>query len=159
MEKFIKRGKVYKVSSPNSDQVYIGSTERGLSARFSKHKNAFNSYEKNPENNKYYSVFDVIRCGDAQISLIETFAKISKSDLSKKEGEAIMNHDNCCNKNIAGRNRTMHEYYLENKNALLEKMKIYVSNNKEKISEYTKEYCRAWRLKKKEEKMKLINKD
>lgn len=145
--KIVKSGKLYKVTSPHTEKVYIGSTGKGLGFRFSRHKGMYSSFQNNKA--KHYSVYEVLKYGDADIYLIEKFKNITKEELKQKEGEAIMNEENCVNKNVAGRHRTMQQYYLENKEELLAKMKLYVEKNKEAVFAKRKE----WR-----EKQKLIKK-
>ena len=118
-----QNGKIYKLWSPNGDEIYIGSTIQKLCDRRAKHKNSMNCSSK-----ILFEKYD-----DVRIELIEYFPCNNKEELNKKEGEYIRNND-CVNRCIAG--RTDKEYYEDNK----EQTKEYRDNNKEHKKEYDKEY-------------------
>ena len=123
-------GKIYKITSPNCDEVYIGSTTRPLNDRFSRHK-----YDCNIKNCSSKIVID---CCDAVIELIEDFPCKSRKELERREGEVIRSTENCCNKTIAG--RTQQEYYIDHSTELLEKARqYYIDNSTEKL-QYQKQY-------------------
>ena len=129
-------GKIYKIWSPSQDLQYIGSTTQELSQRLGGHKRNFKSFN-NPDSkfNNYCASYEVLKCEDYRIDLLENYSCINKLELNKKEGEYIKNNV-CVNKVIPG--RTMKEHYHDNKGELLEKQKQYRKNNKEKISEKRK---------------------
>ena len=56
-------GRIYKITSPNTDKVYIGATKNPLSRRFTEHK-----AKRNNCSSKI-----IIEAGDAKIELIEEF--------------------------------------------------------------------------------------
>ena len=62
-------GKIYKITSSKTDNVYIGSTIQTLNDRFLKHKSNYKLYQ----NNKYANVSsnEILKHGDAKIELIE----------------------------------------------------------------------------------------
>jgi len=94
-----QNGKIYSIRSHSRpDLVYVGSTCRRLSERFSKHKIASNTASSK----------QIIELGDAYIELIENYACGSKEELNRREGELIRSMD-CVNKRIEGRTPT--EYY------------------------------------------------
>ena len=53
--------KIYKITSPQTDKVYIGSTKQTLNTRFSAHKCRLDCSSKS-----------IIAFGDAEIELVET---------------------------------------------------------------------------------------
>jgi len=58
--------KIYKITSPQTDKVYIGSTKQTLKYRFSHHKSGAK------HKGKYYSSFDLIQnYSDCEIELIQ----------------------------------------------------------------------------------------
>ena len=152
-----KNAKIYKLWSPEGDDLYIGSTTQPLYARLSEHK-------KKRETCTSKILFE--KYDDVRIELIESFPCENKDELNKREGEYIRNNI-CVNKVIAG--RTKEEYYEDNKEKLKEYMKEYdkeyYKNNKEKIKEYQennkqkiKEYMKEYR-EKNDEKIKEYKKE
>jgi hypothetical protein len=121
-------GKIYTIRSPHTNMFYIGSTCDLLCKRFWNHKSK----------RKYTSTI-IIDYGDAYIELLENFKCENKNELNKREGELIRLHKNdIVNHQIAGRTKT--EYYNDNKNIILEKIKQYQNDNKNKIKERKKQY-------------------
>ena len=138
-----QKGKIYKLWSPQGDEIYIGSTINPLSKRLGQHKN------KRDCNSKY--LFE--NYNDVKIELIEEFPCDNKIQLNKKEGEHIRNNT-CLNKDIPCRTKKEYrqdnkeyikeqkkEYYQNNKEYYKEQKKEYYENNKEHILEKRKEYC------------------
>ena len=105
-----QNGKIYKIWSPSQDLQYIGSTVQELSQRLGGHKKNFKLFN-NPDSkyNKYCASYEVLKCEDYRIDLLENYSCINKLELNKKEGEYIKNNV-CVNKVIPG--RTMKEHYL-----------------------------------------------
>jgi hypothetical protein len=141
-----KNGKIYKVWSPQGNEIYIGSTIQPLYARLSAHKTKGNCNSK-----ILFEKYD-----DVRIELIECVPCDNKEELTRKEGEYIRNLD-CVNRKIAGRTQKesnkewcennkekikeyKKEYYKEYYEKIKEQKKEYRENNKEKINEYHKEY-------------------
>ena len=123
-----KNGKIYKLWSPEGDDIYIGSTTQDLSRRKAKHKSQTDECKSRVLFHKYT---------DVRIELLEECPCDNKEQLAKKEGEYIRNN-NCVNKSIPG--RTNKEYYENNKEHVSQQHKEYRENNKEKIKEQHKEY-------------------
>ena len=117
-----KNGKIYKLWSPEGDDIYIGSTTISLSRRKAKHKS---------QNNTSKILFE--KYTDVRIELLEECPCDNKEQLLKKEGEYIRNN-NCVNKFIP--NRTPKEYRENNKEKIKERNKEYRENNKEHIKEH-----------------------
>jgi hypothetical protein len=64
-------GKIYKLVSPNSEKIYIGSTcKKYLCQRMADHNSRFRKWNLN-NNEKYYSSFEIMKCGEVQIILLE----------------------------------------------------------------------------------------
>jgi hypothetical protein len=137
-----KNGKIYKMWSPQGDEIYIGSTTQPLYARLHQHK------IKSVCSSKI--LFE--KYNDVRIELIELYSCDNKEQLTKKEGEYIRKLD-CVNRFIPGRTNKEwrennkekikeknKEYYEDNKEHYKEYSKEYYENNKEKIKEYSKEY-------------------
>ena len=115
-----KNGKIYKLWSPEGDEIYIGSTTQSLALRKSKHKINRDTSSK--------MLFE--KYTDVRIELLEEYPCDNKEQLNKKEGEYIRNN-NCVNRRIAGRtnNEYNKEYYEDNKEKILNRHKEYKSSS------------------------------
>lgn len=117
-----QNAKIYKLWSPEGDDIYIGSTTTLLSARKAKHKFGDRSVSK--------ILFE--KYTDVRIELLECCPCDNKEELLKKEGEYIRNNK-CVNKQFPL--RTAKEHYQDNKEYKLNYQKEYREKNKEKIKE------------------------
>ena len=114
-----KNGKIYKLWSPQGDEIYIGSTTQPLYKRLNQHKNGRDC------NSKYlFENYNVVK-----IELIEEYPCNNKMELDRKEGEHVRENE-CLNKNVPG--RTAKEWYQDNN---------YYENNKEKLNKKFKCQC------------------
>jgi hypothetical protein len=124
-------GKIYKLWSPEGDDIYIGSTTRSLCRRKAGHKFEYNC-GKNVSSKilfeKYY---------DVRIELVEEFPCENKMELNKREGYYIRTLE-CVNKQIP--DRTQKEWIEDNKEKIKEQKKQYNEANKEKFKEINKKY-------------------
>ena len=141
--------RIYKIQSSLTDKIYIGSTCQALSQRMAGHKRDYKKYLK--DNRKVnVSSFEIIKLGDAFITLIEKCNYNNKQQLLKREGELIKENINICvNKLIAGRTRIewrddnkqeLIKYRHDNKEHIAKRDKKYRQDNKEYIAEHTKQY-------------------
>jgi len=128
-------GKVYKITSPNTDQVYIGSTVTTLSVRFANHVSS------SKKSDIHTTSRIVITAGNASIELIENFPCESKTELERREGEVQKITANCCNKNIAGQTRA--EYRADHKEEKAEINKKYKIAHADEIAENKKKHYAA----------------
>jgi len=146
-------GKIYKITSPNCEDVYVGSTIQCLNQRFSGHKSKRNCSSKK-----------IIESGQSVIELIEEFICETRTELLRREGEIQKSTLNCCNNNIAGRTNqewrednadiikanykanantisiTNAEYYKANADTILQQRIEYKKLNADKIKKYQAEY-------------------
>ena len=95
-----ENGKIYKLTAPGTEKVYIGSTTKNLDTRLCEHRCQYNTWT---EGKKRYSAFDVLSNDDYKIELIENYACNSRKELEAREGEIIRNTPNCVNRCIPGR--------------------------------------------------------
>ena len=123
----LSKAKVYKVVSPNTDKVYIGTTTQDLVIRFSKHKGQYRYYLKNKETVYMCGCFKVLEAGDARIEFIEDYPCDTLEELRIREGHWIKQQENCVNVQIAG--RTAKEYTDDNK----ERAKMLYQANRENV--------------------------
>jgi hypothetical protein len=118
------KGQIYKIVSPNTDKIYIGSTILTLNQRFSNHKN------------DRCKSLDIINAGDATIKLICNYPCKKKIELELEEARCMIELRNdgvdVVNKQTPGAAAAVggrKEYHKE-----------HYKLNKEKIQEYKKEY-------------------
>ena len=144
------KGKIYKLVSDQTDEIYIGSTsEHYLSRRLIKHRYDFRRwYETRPD---YITSFKLLKYEDCKIILIENYPCNDKYELEARERYHIENNV-CVNKQFPG--RTSREYYEANQEYIKSRVREYTHNHKEEISVKQKEYReknREERLMKKKE--------
>tara|TARA_R110000823_G_scaffold247928_1_gene371625 strand:+ start:27 stop:677 length:651 start_codon:yes stop_codon:yes gene_type:complete len=128
-----KLGKIYmvypKVDNADEGDVYYGSTTVTLARRMTHHRTVKKCSSK--------LLFDKYGVENCFIELVEKYPCDTKDELTKKEGEYIR-ANKCVNKAIPG--RTKKEYYDDNSNKILEKMKQYYIENVDKRLEYRNQY-------------------
>jgi len=170
-----KNGKIYKITSKNTDLIYIGSTTTKLCQRMTKHR----SEAKTKTNNTTSSI--IIEAGDACITLIEDYPCERIEQLLMRERYHIENVK-CVNKVLplkteeehktisqeytakyrAEHPETIRNYNLKYKAEHKEEAKsyqadyypTYAAENKAKLTAYKSE----WRRKDKAKKLALKNK-
>jgi hypothetical protein len=136
-------GKVYKITSPSCDLVYIGSTTQSLSKRIGEHRKNYKRYQEGKETNT--SSFEIIKYGDAVITLIEAIPCNSKEELLRAERKHI-EKTVCVNKikkPIVSRDEVRErdkEYKKVNSEKIKQQNKDYRQANSEKIKEKLSEY-------------------
>lgn len=62
--------KIYKITSPNTDKIYVGSTNLSLQKRLAKHLSDKKVFERGKR--AFCASYDIIDAGNYQIELIET---------------------------------------------------------------------------------------
>ena len=121
-------GKIYKLVCNNTGKQYVGSScQDRLCSRLTGHVRKGNTCSSR----------EIIEGGNYEMILIENFPCDSKDELHKRERYFIENLD-CINKVIP--TRTNKEYYISNKEQLLEHRKEYRENNKEQLAKKKQEY-------------------
>jgi hypothetical protein len=88
-------GKVYKITNGENDLIYIGSTYRPLSYRFSIHKYNYKKYTIN-DADTYISAFSVLCYEGCEIELIENVNCNSRKELQEREKYHIQQYGNRC---------------------------------------------------------------
>jgi len=137
-----QKGKIYKIVSPHTDKIYIGSTTKQyLSQRLALHKGEFKNWQLGKAT-KVMS-FDLIQLGDVEIILLETYPCNSKDELTSRERHWYdLNKELAVNKNrpsftLEEKKKEQKEYYQNNYEYIQEKNKKYREKNKETIKEYS----------------------
>lgn len=126
-----KNAVVYKIESPQTDKVYIGSTTLTLANRMCKHRHMYKSGKGNLTAN------EILKFDDAKILLIEKYPCNTKDELHTREAYWIKNLDTV-NKVVP--KQTDKEYREKNKEKLKANNKKWVEANKEKVADYKKEW-------------------
>ena len=142
-------GKIYKLTSSETDKIYIGSTYKPLNTRFSSHKY---TYRNKNNNSKCGSckANELMKYADVKIELIENYSCETKAELLKREDEIIRQfRDIAINENMPIRDeenlkKYMAEYnkthYYKHHEENLERAKEYRKNNQDKVHEYQKQW-------------------
>lgn len=94
---------VYLIRSPHHSDMYIGSTTQPLQTRFREHYYSWFMWIQS-RSDKYISVYNVLKRGDAAISLLESFPCGSRAELESREGY-WQNKLPCVNARIMGRTK------------------------------------------------------
>lgn len=130
-------GKIYKLTSNETDDVYFGSTTKTLSQRKSGHNKAYKRHLKGKHG--YITSFKLIKFLDCRIELVAKIICNNKKELEEHEALYIKNNQ-CVNKIVPG--RTDKEYRQDNKEKISEYKKKYRRDNLDKINkqyQYNKE--------------------
>jgi DNA-directed RNA polymerase sigma subunit (sigma70/sigma32) len=106
-------GKVYKLVSFSSDNVYYGSTCSPLSKRLAGHKAHYKHWKAGKGH--YITAFEIMKHPDSEIILVENINCESKEQLHAAERKHVENNT-CVNKFIPG--RTCKEYHQENRESI-----------------------------------------
>jgi len=135
-------GKVYKITSTQTDKIYIGSTcKKYLSQRFTTHKSTYESWKAGKHH--YVSSFELMQHEDAQIGLLEAFSCKGRDELRAKETEWMQKlRAQCVNKylpvtdpvrNAARSKLTKAKYWQAKKEKIKAANAHYRQKNKAKI--------------------------
>ena len=93
------KGKIYKLISNHTDDIYIGSTCDLLSKRLYQHKHKFEYYQNGK--GKYISSFKICKYDDVRILLMKEYPCENKQQLERKVGKYQQKYE-CVNNRIAG---------------------------------------------------------
>ena len=138
-----KKGKIYKIESHKTNKIYIGSTCKDrLCQRMSSHRSDFRKWKQTKKN--YISSIEVLKYGDAFITLIESYPCNSKDELRARENYWIKKSKNVTNKlNAIPDPEWQKKYEKKNKVRLFNYRKEYRKKNKDliKIKKSAKVQC------------------
>lgn len=130
-------GKIYKITSVHTVDVYIGSTTRDLKERFREHKKNYKAYLIGKYKGAVTS-FLLLNHDACDITLIELINVETKKELLAREGHYIRTTPNCINKQIPG--RTPEEWCIDNKDNKAIYNKKYRLENILELNAYQKKY-------------------
>lgn len=122
---YMNNGKIYKLVSNVTGDIYYGSTIQKLSYRLSDHKAVYTRYLKGKGN--YVTSFKILETGDYDIHLVENYRCLNKKQLEAIERVYIENYK-CINKCIP--TRTIKEWKDNNKKHIAEQSKKYRQKSK-----------------------------
>ena len=128
-------GRIYRIISPNTENVYIGSTTLSLAKRFSVH------------NSKRSCTSQIILdCDEASIELLEEIEVVDKYELRYYENlyigiyrDIAVNMLSACERKLSNAERWS-KYYQKNGEKAREQKKLYIEKNRDKIREQKKLY-------------------
>ena len=98
-------GFIYKITSTQTNNVYIGSTYTPILERLNQHKM-----------NKATSSKELTKYDDCKIELVKEYPNIGMKELRRHEGLAIRQTANTVNKNMAGLGLSKTEYQRRYRN-------------------------------------------
>jgi hypothetical protein len=111
-------GIIYKISSPNTDKVYIGSTiQKYLSQRKARHNDDYRGFCQGKR--QYKSSYEILKCGEAIYDMLERFEYDHVSELRQRENEIMRTYKNKVNKYGSVRKtktQQLEDFNLENNN-------------------------------------------
>jgi hypothetical protein len=138
-------GKIYKLVSNHTDNIYIGSTCKDrLCQRLARHKGNYKDWLKTGKN--YTTSYELFKLGDVEIILLESVNCETKEQLLKKEREYIDRYkDINVNKAIPittneEKKEWNKQYFQKNKEKITVRTYEYRANNKEQDKQYHKKY-------------------
>ena len=83
-------GRIYKIISPNSNKIYVGSTTNDtLQKRLKGHIYSYKCWLKDNSKQTYYKSYELLKLGNVDIVLLESVNCNSKEELLNKEKEWI----------------------------------------------------------------------
>ena len=129
--------RIYALRSKTSDKTYIGSTTNKLNNRFNHHTGHYKEYQQGKRTNN--TSFEIMKLGDAYIELLE---ECNIDNRYERERYWINNTPNCVNVIVRPRRSDdeKKQYHKE-----------WVTDHKESLREYQRNYMREYRAKLKHE--------
>jgi len=111
---YMNNGKIYKLVSNVTGDVYYGSTIQSLKRRLQSHNKDYKRYLNGKT--RYVTSFKILETGDYDIHLVENYSCLCKKQLEAIERIYIENYT-CINKRIPRRSKKqyMKKWHFENK--------------------------------------------
>lgn len=78
-------GTIYKISSEQTDRVYVGSTTLPILTRFSVHKSHFKRWNNEEEGVGYCASFEIMQFDDADVEILEQAEMENRMELRALE--------------------------------------------------------------------------
>lgn len=102
------KSKIYILRSPDTEDVYIGSTTRNLGTRMAEHRRDYKLVSQGKRLYKKNTAMKITKFGNAYIELIEAFPCANKNELCIKEYEVMQKYPNCVNLINPTTNKSIH---------------------------------------------------
>ncbi len=125
-----KKGKIYKITCDETNEIYYGSTCDTLSCRMRGHRAGYKEWKAGKEGRRYISSYQLIQYDSAKITLVERYSCNTKFRLLAREQFYIKN--NKCINIIKKFNQTRedklnywHQYRIINREKILADKKEY----------------------------------
>ena len=94
-------GKIYKIVTAHSNEIYIGSTINSLDERLQGHEQSYIKWLNSLRN--YCTSYEILKYGDYSIELLEDYPCLNRYELNYREGYyQLLNFLNCVNTVISG---------------------------------------------------------
>ena len=140
-----QRGKIYKLISNQTDDVYYGSTiEVVLTNRLSGHRKGYKRWLNGKSD--YVTSFEIVKFEDCKIILIEEYSCANKYQLTARE-QYYIDNNKCVNKYKTPTGLTKSEYKKKYNNEFKKDLEQYFKNyyekNKDKIHEKQNQYYKV----------------
>ena len=127
----------YKITSTNTDKIYVGSTEKDINERLNQHETHYRLFKDGKFH--YITSFEILECKDYKIELLENKVCQSKEERDTVECKYIINTPNTVNRNLPG--RTREQYYNDNKEDIYEYHRQRYQNNKQELKRKHNCFC------------------
>ena len=111
MENKYNNGKIFKIVSRKTNDVYIGSTIKDLDKTINKYRLSYKNYLEHKL--KYMSLYNVVCYEDADIYLIENYQCENNDELERRR-RYIQTTTSCCDKITPTKSRK--DYYKDCRN-------------------------------------------
>ena len=128
-------GKIYKLVCCETTAVYYGATTQTLEVRMNNHGRTYKKFQVNGGTSHVF--FDIVKYSSCKIVLVEYYPCERKEELNARAGWYIRNNP-CINTRLP--DRTLKEYYQENREHIIAQSKEYRLKNPELHSTKRKEY-------------------
>lgn len=90
-----QRSKIYLITSPNTNCVYVGTTTKLLCSRLGQHRADFKKFQQGIY--KFNPCFEIMKHNDISISLIENFPCNTREELASRQRQIILQTEDCIN--------------------------------------------------------------
>ena len=137
-----QRGKIYKLISNQTEDVYYGSTiEKTITNRLSRHRMDYKYWLTGKHH--YLTSYEIVTYDDCKIILVENFPCNTKYELTARE-QYYIDNNKCINKQKANTGLSREEYTKQynqvNKDKINEKNRQYHLDHKDEDSERHRRY-------------------
>jgi len=151
-------GKIYKIESYQTNDIYIGSTCQPLCERIAGHRKDYKRWKNGKC--RYITSFSILDFDDAFIQLLESYPCSNKEELTARERYWIKNL-NCVNKCIPMQSpkESDKKCYEKNTEKYILHAKNYYEKNRNKRLQQVKYYSIGKKIDKMMENVNKINQD